>query len=114
MFNNLDPAFKTYFIVVNNHMQKDEKLEKNKVLFKFIEEKKTRIKVKYKISTNFASIMSNTISKRGASKRKKEFLKWPKYKKYGCKYLADQVCKYTNDECDKYYKKGYISQFHDS
>lgn len=41
MFNNLGPEFKTYLTVVNDRMQKDKKLEKDKVLFKAIEEKET-------------------------------------------------------------------------
>lgn len=35
-------------------MQKDEKLEEDKVLFNIIEKKKTYIKAKYKAFANFA------------------------------------------------------------
>ena len=37
MFNNLSLAFKTYRIVINNWMQKNEQLEEDKVLLKAIE-----------------------------------------------------------------------------
>ena len=114
MLNNLGPTFKTYLTIVNNQMQKDEKLKEDEVLFKAIKEKKTRIKAKHKAFANFASTKSNAKPKKGASKEKKKFVKWPKYKKYGCKHLADQVCKYANEKCDKYHKKGHISHFHDS
>lgn len=53
-------------------MQKNENWEKNKVLFKVIEEKKTHIKAKYKASTNFASTKSNAKPKKGNSIEKKE------------------------------------------
>lgn len=43
MLNNLGPAFKTFFTIVNNWIQKDKKLEKDKVLFKTIEEEETYI-----------------------------------------------------------------------
>ena len=95
-------------------MQKDEKLEENKVLFKAIEEEETRIKAKYKASANFASTKSNAKFKRRASKEKKKFVKWPKYKKCGCKHLADQAYKHANKKCDKCHKKCHISCFHDS
>ena len=114
MLNNLGPVFKTYLTIVNDQMQKDEKLEENEVLFKAIEEEKTRIKAKHKASANFASTKSNAKPKKKAAKRKKEFVEWPKCKKCGCKHLADQACKYANKQCDKYHKKRYISCFHDS
>ena len=41
MLNNLGLAFKTYLTVVNDRMQKDEKLEEDEVLFKAIEEEET-------------------------------------------------------------------------
>lgn len=41
MLNNLGLAFKTYFTVVNNQMQKVKKLEEDETLFKAIEEEKT-------------------------------------------------------------------------
>lgn len=53
IFNNFSFAFKTYFTIVNNRMQKNEKLEEDKVLFKAIEEIKTCIKAKHKTSTKF-------------------------------------------------------------
>ena len=114
MLNNLGPVFKTYLTIVNDQMQKDEKLEENEVLFKAIEEEKTRIKAKHKASANFASTKSNAKPKKKAAKRKKEFVEWPKCKKCGCKHLADQACKHANEECDKCHKKGHISRFHDS
>lgn len=48
MLNNLSPAFKTYLTIVNDWMQKDEKLEENKVLLKPIEERRTHIKAEHK------------------------------------------------------------------
>ena len=74
MLNNLGFAFKTYLTVVNNQMQKDEKLEEDKVLFKAIEEEETRIKAKYKASADFALIKSNAKPQEGAAKGKKEFV----------------------------------------
>lgn len=59
MLNNLGLAFKTYLTVVNNQMQKAERLEEDKVLFKAIEEKETCIKAEHKTSTKFVSIKSN-------------------------------------------------------
>lgn len=53
-------------------MQKNENWEKDKILFKVIEEEKTHIKAKYKASTNFASTKSNAKPKEGTSKEKKE------------------------------------------
>lgn len=75
MLNNLGPAFKTYLTVINNRMQTDQKLEKNKVLFKAIKEEDSHIKAKYKAFTNFAIIKSNAKSQEGAIKEKKEFVK---------------------------------------
>lgn len=114
ILNNLGPIFKIYLTIVIDKMQKDEKLEEDKVLFKVIEEEETCIKAKHKASANFALIISNTIPKRGASKIKKEFIEWLKYKKCGYKYLADQACKYTNKKCNKCHKKGHISCLYDS
>lgn len=75
ILNNLDPKFKTYLIIINDQMQKA-----------VIKEKKTCIKSKYK-STNFAIIkLHSKPPKKIASKKEKQFVKWPKYKKYGYKY----------------------------
>ena len=74
MLNNLSPAFKTYLIVVNDRMQKDEKLEEDEVLFKAIEEEETRIKVKHKASANFASSKSNVKPQGGIAKAKRSLL----------------------------------------
>lgn len=54
MLNNLSPTFKIYLIIINNQMQKDKKLEEDKVLFNIIEKEKTYIKAKYKAFANFA------------------------------------------------------------
>ena len=74
MFNNLGPEFKTYLTVVNDRMQKDKKLEKDKVLFKAIEEKETWIKAKRKACANFISTNSNAKSSRDSAKKKKSLL----------------------------------------
>lgn len=74
MFNNFRPAFETYFTVVNNWMQKDEKLEEDEILFKVIEEKKTHIKAKYKAFVNFTMIKSNAQSQERAAKGEKKFV----------------------------------------
>lgn len=114
MQNNFRLIFKIYFIVVNNRMQKEQKLEEDKILFKAIEEKKTLIKTKYNAFANFAATKSNTKPKKRVVKRKKEFVEWSKYKKCGCKYLVGQICKYVNKKYYKYYKKKHISYFHNS
>ena len=115
ILNNLGPAFKIYLTVVNNRMQKDEQLEEDRVLFKVIMEKETRIKVESKASANFATKKSYSKSQGGvAPKVKKEFVEWPKCRKCSCKYLADQACKHANEEYDKCHKKKHISRFHDS
>ncbi len=114
MLNNLGPIFKTYLIVVNDRMRKDEKLKKDEILFKAIEEEKTCIKAKHKAFANFLLTKSNVKPKRGASKEKKEFVEWPKCKKCDCKYLADQTCKHAIEEYDKYHKKGHIFCFYNS
>lgn len=114
MLNNFGLAFKTYLTVVNDWMQKDEKLEEDEILFKAIEEKKTHIKTKYKAFVNFTMTKSNAKPQERAAKGEKEFVEWPKDKKCGCKHLANQVCKYADKKCDKYYKKRYITRFHDS
>ncbi len=62
MLNNLSPVFKMYLTVVNDQMRKDEKLKKDEVLFKAIEEKKTRIKVEYKAFAIFTLTKSNAKS----------------------------------------------------
>lgn len=56
MLNNLSLAFKIYLTIINNQMQKDKKLKKDKVLFKVMKKKKTCIKAKYKTFANFAII----------------------------------------------------------
>lgn len=95
-------------------MQKDEKLEKDEVLFKAIEKEETHIKAEHNASANFALTRSNIKSQRRAFKDKKEVIEWPKCKKYGCKHLANQVCKHANEECEKCHKKGHISLFYNS
>ena len=114
MLNNLGPVFETYLIVVNNQMQKAEKLEEDEVLFKAIEEEETCIKAEHKTSANFASTKSNAKPKRGTTKEKKKFVEWPKCKKCGCKHVANQACKHVNDKCDKCHKKKQIACFYDS
>lgn len=110
MLNNLGLAFKTYLTVVNDRMRTDKKLEDDEVLFKAIEEEKTRMKVEQKASANFAS----TKSKSQGNSEKKTFSEWPKCKKCGCKHLQDTACRHVDDKCDKCHKKGHISRFHDS
>ncbi len=55
-------------------MQKDVKLEENKIFFKAIEEEETCIKTEYKASANFASTKSNAKPQGGAFKGNKEFV----------------------------------------
>lgn len=74
MLNNFELAFKTYLTIVNDWMWKDEKLEKDKVLFKAIEKEKTCIKAKYKAFANFVVIKSNVKSQEGVAKKKKNLL----------------------------------------
>ena len=50
-------------------MQKNKKLEENKVLFKVIEKEKTGIKAKYKAFANFVLIKSNAKPQKGAAKK---------------------------------------------
>ena len=95
-------------------MRKNEQLEKDEVLFKAIEEEEMCIKAESKASTNFATIKSHSKPQGPAQKGWKEFVEWPKYKKCGYKHLVDQVCKHANEECNKYHKKGHISQFYNS
>lgn len=76
MLNNLGPAFKTYLTVVNDQMRTDEKLEDDEVLFKAIEDEKTRMKVGQKASANFAS----TKSKSQGNSEKKTFSEGPSAK----------------------------------
>ena len=109
MLNNLSPTFKTYLTIVNNCRQKVEQFEEDEILFKAIEEEETYIKTVSKASVNFATIKSHSKPQGQAQKRRKEFVKWPKYKKCGCKHLANHVCKHANEEYDKCYKKGHIS-----
>ncbi len=114
MLNNLWPAFKTYWIVVNDRVQKDKKLEEDDVLFKAIEEEETRIKADHRASANFASTKSNAKPQGRAAKEKKEFVEWPKCRKFGCKHLADKICKHANEDFDKCHKTRHIFCFHDS
>lgn len=114
MFNNLGLVFKIYLTIINNQIQKNKKLEENEVLFKAIEEEETCIKTKHKASANFTSTKSNAKPKERTSKEKKEFIKQPKYKKYGCKYLANQIYKQVNDKYDKCHKKKHIAHFYNS
>ncbi len=74
LLNNLWPAFKTYLTVVNDRMRKDEKLKEDDVLFKAIEEEKTRIKADHRASVNLVSTKSNAKPQGGAAKIKKEFV----------------------------------------
>ncbi len=83
MLNNLDHVFKTYFIVIKNRMQKVENLEEDKVLFKAIEEKKTRINTEQKAFANFVSTKSNAKSQKDEIKEKIKFVGWSKNKKRG-------------------------------
>lgn len=90
MFNNLGLIFRIYLTIINNQMQKSKQLEKNKVLFKAIEEEKTYIKAKFKAFANFTTRKLNSKSqRRTASKKMKEFVEQPKCKKCNCKHLAD-------------------------
>lgn len=88
-------------------MQKDKKLEEDKILFKGIKEEKTCIKAEHKAPANFILIKSyvKTQGKAGAIKKKKELVNWPKYKKYGCNYLANQGYKHANKKYEKCRKK---------
>lgn len=95
-------------------MQKDQQLEEDEVLFKAINKEETYIKAEDKASVNFAITRSNTKPLGRADSGKQKFVKLPKCKKYGCKYLTNQAFKYTNKECDKYHKKRHISHFYDS
>ena len=58
-------------------MQKDEKLEEDKVWFKVIEEEETCIKAEHKASANFTLTKSNSKPKRRVLQEKKEFVEWP-------------------------------------
>ena len=114
MLNNLWPPFKTYLIVVNDQIRKDEKLDEDNVLFKAIEEEETNIKTDYRASADFVSTKLNAKPQRRAARRKKDVVKWLKCKKCGCKYLASRICKHSNEECDRYHKRIHISRFYDS
>ena len=114
ILNNLGPACKTYFTVVNDRMRKDERLEEDDVLFKAIEEEETSIKVDHLASANFFSTKSNAKLYVGAAKGKRKFVEGPKCRKCGCKHLADKICKHANEDCNKCHKKGDISSFHNS
>lgn len=114
ILNNLELVFKNYLTIVNNWIQKDEKLENDKVLFKAIKKAETWIKAEYKVFANFAITKLNAKSQRRAAKEKKKFVEWPKYKKCGCKHLADQVDKHANKKYNKHYKKRHISHFYNS
>lgn len=114
MLNNLSLAFKTYLTVVNNCMQKHKQFEEDEILFKAIEEEETRIKAKHKACANFATTNFDAKTQELTKNRKKEFVEWPKFRKYGCKYLADQAYKHANKEFDNYYKKKTISYFYNN
>lgn len=114
MLHNLRSVFKTKLTMINNQMQKNKKLEKNKVLFKAIEEKETRIKVEHKAFSNFITKKLNAKSQRGSAKKKNYFVQQVKYKKCGCKHLVEQIYKHANKDCKKCHKKKHITCFHDS
>lgn len=49
MLSSFSPAFKIYLTIVNNWIQKDKKLEKDKVLFKAIEKEKVILRTNIKL-----------------------------------------------------------------
>ncbi len=110
--NNLGPAFKTYITVVNDRIWKGKKLKEDDVLFKAIEEEETRIKTDHRAFANFASKKSSAKPRVRAAKAKKEFFEWLKCRKCSCKDLSDKIFKHANEECNKYYKRGHVSHFH--
>lgn len=71
---------------------------------KIIEEKKTNMKVKYKVFIVFTMIKLNPKFEKRDLKEKEKFVDWSKDKKCVCKYLADKKCKHINNKCDKYFK----------
>ncbi len=113
MLNNHGPSFKTYLTVVNDGIRKDKKLEEDDILFKAIEEEKTRINANHRASANFASTKSNAKPQGGAAKEKNECGEWFKCRKCGCKHLADKICKHPKEDCDKFHKR-HILRFYDS
>lgn len=54
IFNTFGLVLKIYLTIVNNWVQKAEKLEGDKILFKALEEEDTCIKAESKTSANFA------------------------------------------------------------
>lgn len=94
------PTFKNYLTVVNDRIQKDEKLEDDEILFKAIEEEETQMKAEQKASANFASAKSKSQG------NAPNFTERPNMcKKCGCKHLTDLACRHANDKCDKCHKK---------
>lgn len=114
ILNNFGLALKTYLTIINDCIQKEEKLKKDEVLYKAIEEEDTHIKAKLKASTNFSSTKLNTKSQEGAVKEKIEFVEWPKCEISGCKHPGDQEYKQVNEMCDNYDKKRHIFYFYNS
>lgn len=115
MLNNLGPSFKTYLTVVNDRMRTKETLDDDETLFKAIEEEETRMKAEQKAFEKFASAKDQSKTQDKEKKEKKtEFKDWPKFKKCGCKHLANKASKHANEECDKCHEKGHIARFHDS
>lgn len=72
--NNFGPAFKIYLTVVKNSMQKVKQFAEDKILFKVIEEKETRIKAEDKASANFAATKSKLKLKVESLEKKKSLL----------------------------------------
>lgn len=92
---------------------KNKQLEDDMILFKTIQNKETWIKAKHKAFANFATTKFNTKPQKTTQKEKKEFIWWAKFKKCGCKHLADQTYKHANKKCDKCHQKKHISRFYD-
>lgn len=59
MLNNVGAIIKIYLIVINNWMQKNEKLKEDEIFFKAIKKEKTQIMTKQKASANFVTIKSH-------------------------------------------------------
>lgn len=72
ILNNLGSVFITYLTIINNQMQKDKKLEEDKVLFKAIDKEKTCIKTKHKASANFVLTKLNAKPQEKATKKKEK------------------------------------------
>ena len=62
-------------------MGKNKELEKDKVLFRAIEEEETCIKAKHKFLANFLKIKSNAKPQGKTYNGKKAFVRWSKCKK---------------------------------